>query len=102
MHPTISFPGNANSSYSTFSLNHLGEYSLSHDSLPIPYDLEGGPAPIHYSIYNHEGRVPTLQMLSSPGLGSVYFSAEDLSKGLQAPKEFISRTQHWLHLVFPD
>ncbi len=75
MHPTLSFPGNANSFYSTFS-------------------LKGGPAPIHYSIYNPEGRVPALQMLSLAGLGSVYFSAEDLSGGLQAPKEFISHTQH--------
>jgi hypothetical protein len=102
MQPTISFPGTADSSYSTFSLNHLGEYSLSHDVMPIPYDVEGGPAPVHYSIYNPEGRVPALQMLSLAGLGSVYFSAEDLSGGLQVPKEFNSHTHHWLHLVFPD
>lgn len=102
MHPTLSFPGNGNSSYSTFSLNHLGEYSLSHDSLPIPYDVEGGPAPVHYSLYNPEGRIPALQMLSLAGLGSVYFSAEDLSGGLQAPKEYTSHTKHWLYLVFPD
>jgi len=68
--PTLAFPGNRGYYFSTLSLNKEGRYSSSPALTPVPYDVQGGPVPLHISAYIPQGNTPPLRFLSALALGT--------------------------------
>ena len=100
-YPTLSFPGHRGSSFTTFSLNHLGDYLPNPLAMPIPCIIEEKLPSLHISVYNPEGKTPSLQMLSLLALGPVHLSTKD-NAGLCIPSQFEAQNFYWLFLVNPN
>ena len=99
--PTISFPGVAGSSLTTFSYTDLGEYSINPSIAPSStlhiYDIQGGLSPLHISVYQPEGGRPSLQSLSLLAQGGAPFHNPDIYQAIAVPSEFTNHARHWLY-----
>ena len=100
-YPSLSFPGHRGSSFTTFSLNLQGDYVPNPLAMPIPYIVEEKLSPLHISVYNPEGTMPSLQLLSLLALGPVHLCTKG-DGGLCIPSQFQAQSFYWLSLVNPD
>jgi hypothetical protein len=99
--PTLAFPGNRGYYFSTLSLNKEGRYSSSPALTPVPYDVQGGPVPLHISAYIPQGNTPPLRFLSALALGTVP-PFHDILQDFEVRPDLISHHLHWLYMLRPD